>query len=364
MKDGSNLNILQYNKPYESKEEPTPEIKTHFRAIFRDFYDRDSTQICVSVIIVLNGLLYIVQTTIWTDNCCVHNSDAQELVDFIDFGFLLLYTFELSLNFYAHFFWEFWRKTKWNWFDFAVILASWFLIENLAVIRLLRSLRLVRISGRFGALEFIIKTLRRSMTSVATLLGLLVCITLIYAILGVGLFGEVSENFEDFFTALWTLFITLSGESWPDFAEPLIDEFWYTRLYFGTFIITESLIVLNMIIAVFIQKTAEVLNEQKNGISRKSFTGNLREEFELLPIPDYVVEKDESVDFNLKEVKLCIFVLFGWEDLNVMSTSECRNGVNLILTSNGLISLARPIREGKVQLVRSLVRTMMDNTKN
>jgi len=48
---------------------------------------------------------------------------------------------------------------------------------------------------------------------VTTLLGLLVGIKFIYAILGVGLFGEVSENFEDFFTALWALFITLNGES-------------------------------------------------------------------------------------------------------------------------------------------------------
>jgi len=48
---------------------------------------------------------------------------------------------------------------------------------------------------------------------VASLLALLVGITIIYAILGVGLFGQVSDKFEDFFTTTWTLFITMSGES-------------------------------------------------------------------------------------------------------------------------------------------------------
>jgi len=363
MKDGRNLNKVQYNQPYEKKGEPNPEIRTSFRAIFRNFYDNDFTQIGVSVIIVLNGLLYIIQTSVWTDNCCVHNSDAQELVDLIDFGFLLFYTIELILNFYAHFFWDFWRNTKWNWFDFTVILASWLPAENLASIRLLRTLRLVRISGRCGSFAFIIKTLRKSMTGIAALLGLLVGITLIYAILGVGLFGEVSDNFEDFFTTVWTLFVTLNGESWPEFAAPLIDEFWYTRLYFGTFIITVSIIVLNMIIAVFIQKTAEVLNEHRDKIHRKRSKGNLRDERDLRPIPDRVAVNDGSIDLNKKEVKHCVLVLFSWENENVISDSECRNGVNLILTSSGFRSLARPIREGNFQLVRLLLPTMMEKYK-
>merc|ERR1719184_553116 len=100
------------------------------------------------------------------------------------------------------------------------------------------------------------------MSGVGTLLALLIGFMTIYAVLGVGLFGEVSDEFEDFFTALWTLFITLNGESWPDFSAPLIQEFWYTPLYFGTFIITFSVVVLNMVIAVLIGTSAEVLRDR------------------------------------------------------------------------------------------------------
>jgi len=363
MTDVINPNLVQCNQPYERKGEPNPEIGVCFKATCRDFYNKDSTQTVVSIIIALNGLLDIIETSDWTDNCCGHNSDAQEIIDSIDFGFLLFYTVELTLNFYAHFFWDFWRKTKWNWFDFTVILASWLPAQNLAAIRLLRTLRLTRIIGKCGSFTFIIKTLRRSMTGVAALLALLFGITIIYAILGVGLFGEASDKFEDFFTTFWTLFVTLNGESWPDFAEPLIDEFWYTQLYFGTFIITISILVLNMIIAVFIQKTAEVLNEQRDKMGSKSLKGNPRFEFDILLIPDSVSINNGSVDINLKDVKHCVFMLFDWEKRSIISTLECRNGVNLILTSNGFRSLVRPICEGNLQKVRSLLRTMMGQYK-
>jgi len=337
--------------------EPDPEIRKGFRARFRDIYGSDTTQTIVSIIILLNGILYIIQTGDWTDNCCVHNSDAQELVEYIDLGFLLLYTIELSLNVYSHFFWEFWRKTKWNWFDFLVILASWIPAKNLAVIRLLRTLRLVRLSGRLGSFAFIIKTLRKSMAGVATLLSLLVAITVIYAILGVGLFGEVSDKFEDFFVSIWTLFITLNGESWPDFAEPLLEKFWYTALYFGSFIVIVSVVVLNMIIAVFIEKTAEVLRELRYETGRNSIKGDPDHEFDMLPIPISAPEYSGGDDFNWEEVQRCVYVLFSWENQNLISRLECREGVNLILTSNGFRRLAKPIREGHLQLVQSLLRT-------
>jgi len=351
-----NLNRIQHHHPFEIKAVPDAKIRKDFRARFRDFYGKDTTQAVVSIIILLNGLLYIVQTGDWTDNCCVHNSNAQELVEYFDFGFLLLYTIELSLNFYSHFFWQFWTKTKWNSFDLIVILVSWLPAQNLAAIRLFRVLRLIRLSGRLGSFAFIIKTLRKSMAGITSLLTLLLGVMIIYAILGVGIFGEVSDKFKDFFTAMWTLFITLNGESWPGFAEPLIDQFWYTTLFFGSFIITVSIIVLNMIIAVFIEKTAEVLREQRDETCKKIANSAPGNKSDQLPNPGSATIYDGTVDFNWKEVQHCVFVLLGWESQNLISRLEGRRGVNQLLTSNGLRSLSKPIREGNVMLVQSLLR--------
>jgi len=175
--------------------------------------------------------------------------------------------------------------------------------------------------------------------------------------LRVGLFGEVSDKFEDFFTASWTLFVTLNGESWPEFAEPLIDEFWYTTFYFGTFIITVSVIVLNMIIAVFIEKTAEVLREQRDKTSRKRAKADPCGEFNVLPSTNSVTIYNGTNDFNWKEVQYCVFVLFVWENQNFISRLERMKGVKLLLTSSSFRSLAKLIREKNIQLVQSLLRT-------
>jgi len=240
-----------------------------------------------------------------------------------------------------------------------IIGASWIPRQNLAAIRLLRTLRLARISGRVKSFVFVIHTLQKSMSGIGTLLALLVGFVTIYAVLGVGLFGDRSEHFEDFFTATWTLFITLNGESWPDFAEPLINQYWYTKLYFGTFIITVSVVVLNMIIAVFIEKTAEVWRSQREELKTENEEG-----MELLPVSAGMPLSSSAVDqiqggrymFNLTNVQKHAFVLFDWEDQNLISWQDCRSGLRQIFTIRGFQSLNKPILEGNLRKVQSLLR--------
>jgi len=178
----------------------------------KEFYNRSSTQMTISAVILLNGLLNIIETSHWSDRCCENNVQLQKICNRIDLGFLLFYSVELSLNFYAHFFWEFWTKTKWNWFDTIVIMVSWFPNLNVAAVRLLRTLRLVRISGRVKSFAFICDTLHKSMKGIGSLVVLLLGFVTIYAVLGVGFYKESSTKFQDFGSAIWTLFITLNGE--------------------------------------------------------------------------------------------------------------------------------------------------------
>jgi len=82
-------------------------------------------------------------------------------------------------------------------------------------------------------------------------------------------------------------------------------------MYFGTFIVTVSVIVLNMIIAVFIEKTAEVLREQIDEMRRKSAKDNHRDEFDILPSPDLTTVYDGILDVDWKEMRRCVFMLYG-----------------------------------------------------
>jgi len=272
----------------------------------------------------------------------------------------LFYTVELGLNLYAHFFFEFWRKTKWNWFDFGVIVGSWIPNQDLAAIRLLRTLRFVRISGRFKSFAFLMETLHLSMNGIGSLLLLLFGIVSIFAILGVELFMESSEHFDDFFRALWTLFITLNGESWPEIAEPLIEQFWYTKLYFGTYIIGISVVVMNMIIAVFIEKTAEVIKKRKEKalsiVQEKDHEPLIENGESSCLAVDQSLDKEHRL--NRIAVQRCVFILLDWKIKKLMSLQECWNGIDRILSVKGFQILSEPILERKFEQVKMLLRAL------
>jgi len=83
-----------------------------------------------------------------------------------------------------------------------------------------------------------------------------------------------------------------------------------------------------MVIAVFIEKSAEVLRERR-----------------------------ESFVFNQKEVQRCVLQLFNWESQNFISRLECNHAVNRVLSTGGFQKLATPILEGRLKLVQSLLKS-------
>jgi len=292
----------------------------------RRCYDTRATEYLVSLIIILNGVLYIIQYSKWNDNCCIDNEDAQQIINSIDMGFLICYTIELSINFYAHSFKPFF-KSGWNWFDLIIIGLSWIPADtSMAAIRLLRILRLVRLTGRLKSFQMVIKTLQESFTGIGSLLALMLGIMILYAILGTGLFGEKSELFSDFFTSLWTLWITLNGESWPDFADSLADEFWFYWIYFASFTIIAGVIVLNMIVAVFIDKMT-TSSEQEKDLNRLTYPGS----------PGSLVTAAEQLAGpgrwgNPKSVAL--HTIFSWEDSGTLSRTQSRAAIAALMGGN------------------------------
>jgi len=235
-------------------------------------YEKNWVPTLVIVIICFNGLLYIVQSTNWNRYCCVHNEQATKKIDQIDEWLLRFYTLELCVNFYAHFFYQFWQS-RWNIFDVVVIGASWIPMDsNVAAIRmsrLLRTLRLVRIGGRVESFKIIIVTLQNSLNGVWTLMFLLAGLMTIYAILGVALFGKDSAYFQDFINAIWTLFVTVNGEYWPEIMDDILEDHWYTTLYFGSFIVIAGMIIMNMIVAVFILQMGKAMREKGKRVSMR-----------------------------------------------------------------------------------------------
>lgn len=120
-----------------------------------------------------------------------------------------------------------------NRFDCIVIAASLFEIIwtqftgdsfGLSVLRALRLLRIFKITAYWSSLRNLVVSLLNSMRSIISLLFLLFLFIMIFAMLGMQLFGgefnEVNDgdrpqqNFDTFGIALLTVFQILTGEDW------------------------------------------------------------------------------------------------------------------------------------------------------
>lgn len=154
-------------------------------------------------------------------------------------------------------------KSGWNIFDSAVIaLAVFPLLDvgSVVVLRLLRILKSVRMFSSISQLRFIIAVISRSLPSVLCIALLLLLVYYIYAIFGVHLFAGVSPNyFGDLGKTFFTLFQVMTGDSWSEaVARPIMGVYPYSWMYFMSFIVIVSFVVLNMVIGVIVDSVNEI----------------------------------------------------------------------------------------------------------
>jgi voltage-gated sodium channel len=105
------------------------------------------------------------------------------------------------------------------------------------------------------ALRKIIDSLMKSVPALTGILGLSMLLFSVYAIIGTTFFSEVLpyEFFGSFHTALFTLMQVVTFESWASqVARPIIHEIPWAWLYFVSFIIVGSLVILNLVVAVIL----------------------------------------------------------------------------------------------------------------
>ncbi len=154
----------------------------------------------------------------------------------------------------------------WNVFDFLIVVACFLPAAGpfAAVLRLSRVLRLLRLVHALPKLQLLVGALLKSLSAmgyVSLLLGLLFYI---YAVAGVHLFGRSDPaDFGSLPTALLTLFRVVTLDNWGDFfnravavAPPLL-----VSLYFVTFIVLGTMIILNLFIGIIMNSMAEMHKE-------------------------------------------------------------------------------------------------------
>jgi voltage-gated sodium channel len=178
--------------------------------------------ICALLILTNFALnVYAAQITAISDLSHLHDELSSEFsfIDRLDLFFVFLFTAELLINAYSHWFWEF-LKNPWSIFDTLVVSLSLLGLAPIGLplnlLLLFRCCRVLRIFGKFSAVSNIFSALGTSVIPMASTFFIIFVLSSIYAIVGVTFFNKVAPaNFETFSRAFVSMFrITIGSVDW------------------------------------------------------------------------------------------------------------------------------------------------------
>lgn len=154
------------------------------------------------------------------------------------------------------------------------------------VMRVLRVTRVLRLLGKEKGLQAIIQTIMFSIPSLMNVFMLLQLIFFMFSILGVFMFGQVTEgdvvdelkNFTNFFNAFLLLFAVSTGEDWniimfdcsrtpPNCIEGRSCGSGLSHLFFFTMVLVCQHVMLNLFILVIIQQFEKYYLPKENMIT-------------------------------------------------------------------------------------------------
>lgn len=156
-------------------------------------------------------------------------------------------------------------KDGWNIFDSFIILVS-LLPTNSAfsVLRIFRVLRIMLLITRIKRLRVLINALFNIIPSVSYIILLLIIMIYIYSIIGVHLFSDVAPRyFSDLSRAFITLFSVITLEGWFDIYLEISDYYSWAWIYFVSYILFGTFIVLNLFVGIIVNALSQY-QEEKN----------------------------------------------------------------------------------------------------
>ncbi len=209
----------------------------------------------------------------------------QGLLQNLDMLILWIFTIEAILKLIVYRLDYF--KDPWNIFDFIIVVICWaaYFLPNInagvvAVFRLARVLRVFRLVSALPKLRILVDAMLKSIPSMGYVGILLFLLFYIYGVMGVFLFKENDPiRFSDLGTSILTLFQITTMEGWTDIlyanmhgcdhevygldncdnpvAQPTA-----AVIYFVSFVMFGTMIVLNLFIGVIMNSMEEVQQEQ------------------------------------------------------------------------------------------------------
>lgn len=179
------------------------------------------------------------------------------LLDYFDYAITIFFLIEILIRIFAEanhpirFF-----KNGWNIFDFIIVVVSLVPVDGASsafVARLLRIIRILRIITVVPAFRHIIESIFKSIPRVSFIALLMFIVIYIWAAIGTLLFGETDpENWRNIGIAALTLAQVATYDDWAAIMDVVIDTHPYSWIYFVSFILVTSVVLLNMVIGIIV----------------------------------------------------------------------------------------------------------------
>lgn len=228
-----------------------------------------------------------------------------------------------------------WRyfQDPWNVFDFIIVVVCWIAVfipdmnaGFVAAFRLARILRVLRLVHALPQLKLLVDAMLKSIPSMAYVGILLFLLFYIYGVMGTFIFGKNDPvHFGDLYISIITLFQITTLEGWSDIMflnvfgcedafygledgcpEPYGYGIWAV-IYFVSFVLIGTMIVMNLFIGVIMNSMDEVRNEQileEKVRQGKGKEPNLEVELEHVKRNmDNIKDQLDFISFNLKELE-------------------------------------------------------------
>jgi voltage-gated sodium channel len=199
--------------------------------------------------------------------------------------------------------WDYFRD-GWNVFDFAIVVLCLLPVGSqfAVVLRLGRTLRLLRLVSALPKLQLLVGALIKSFSSMGYVSLLLGIMFYIYAITGVHLFGaHDKQHFGSLSQAFLTLFQTITLDDWKHLLtsaggdSPAI-----AAAYFVSFILLGTMIMLNLFIGIIMNSMSEMHAELEEQLRAKQ---NLTEQGCILSDLTALDQQLSTLKSQLKDLR-------------------------------------------------------------
>jgi voltage-gated sodium channel len=235
------------------------DVATSLRETVRRFVESVRFERAITTLIIVNAITLGLETS---PTVVARVGDWLYLIDRAALG---VFVVELLLRFFAYgsrFF-----RDPWRVFDVAIVgIALLPASGAFSVVRALRVLRVLRLVSLVPSMRGVVSALLTALPGMASIIGLMALVLYVSAVLATKLFREIAPDlFGDLGASLFTLFQVMTVEGWPDIARTVMGQSPHAWVFFVSYLLIATFMVLNLFIAVVVNAMQSEVTEDIKG---------------------------------------------------------------------------------------------------